>query len=168
MDGAQPYKMVSSLRLNEPIENFCIVERDGRTLVLVANGNLISICEVSTTDGESRLEQLCTIHAFQKPIMKIVYDNERQRIIAAGLDQQIKFFELFNDETEQALDEVNYQLRLQYKIKLPQAVMTFSISSDGQHYVIGLVDGSLIIKSKQLEKFEEEQDDEMRMIMNAF
>lgn len=34
--------------------------------------------------------------------------------------------------------------------------------------MIGLVDGSLIIKSKQLEKFEEEQDDDMKMIMNAF
>ena len=100
--------------------------------------------------------------------MKIVYDQERQRVIAAGLDQQIKFFELFNDTSDQPLDEVNYQLRLQYKIKLPQAVFAFSISSDGQHYVIGLVDGSLIIKSKQLEKFEEEQDDEMKMIMNAF
>jgi len=33
---------------------------------------------------------------------------------------------------------------------------------------VGLLDGSLIIKSKQLEEFKEEQDDEMKMIMNAF
>ena len=32
--------------------------------------------------------------------MKVVYDSERQRVIATGLDQQIKFFELFNDAPE--------------------------------------------------------------------
>ena len=41
------------------------------------------------------------------------------------------------------------------------------MSSDGQHYLIGLVDGSLIIKSKQLEDFQEEQDDDTKMMMNA-
>jgi U3 small nucleolar RNA-associated protein 15 len=46
--------------------------------------------------------------------------------------------------------------------------MELSFSSDGQHYVIGLVDGSFIIKSKQLEEFKEEQDDEMKMVMDAF
>lgn len=52
MDGAEPYKLVSSLRLNEPIENFCFVEKDGKLLVLVANGNLISICEVESDSLE--------------------------------------------------------------------------------------------------------------------
>ena len=93
--------------------------------------------------------------------MKVVYDPIRQRVIATGLDQQIKFFEIF--EHEGAL-----QLRLQYKVKLPGPVFTFAISSDGNHYIIGLMDGSLFIKSKHLEEFQEEQDDEMKMIMNAF
>lgn len=44
--------------------------------------------------------------------MKIVYDSERRRVIATGLDQQIKFFELFNDVPDGAQDEVNLQLRL--------------------------------------------------------
>lgn len=34
--------------------------------------------------------------------------------------------------------------------------------------MIGLVDGSLMIKSKQLEEFKQEYDDEMKMIMDAF
>jgi len=42
------------------------------------------------------------------------------------------------------------------------------MSVDGQHYIVGLVDGSLIIKSKELEEFQEEYDDEMKMIMSAF
>lgn len=44
----------------------------------------------------------------------------------------------------------------------------FGISADGQHYVVALADGSLIIKSKELEEFKEEIDDEMKMVLNAF
>jgi len=33
---------------------------------------------------------------------------------------------------------------------------------------VGLLDGSLIIKSKQLDAFEEEQDDDQKMMLNAF
>jgi hypothetical protein len=36
------------------------------------------------------------------------------------------------------------------------------------HYVIGLVDGSLLIKSKKLEEHVEEVTDEMKYILNAF
>lgn len=95
--------------------------------------------------------------------MKVAYDRVRERIIACGLDQQIKFFEMIVDEQDQSP-----QLRLQYKIKLHQPIFSFGISFDGSHYTVGLVDGSLLIKSKRLEAFEEEQDDEMKMIMNAF
>ena len=42
------------------------------------------------------------------------------------------------------------------------------MSHDGNHYVSGLIDGSLLIKSKKLEVFKKEYDDEMKMIMNAF
>jgi len=33
-------------------------------------------------------------------------------------------------------------------MKLPQAIMSLAISADGMHYVVGLIDGSLVIKSK--------------------
>lgn len=33
---------------------------------------------------------------------------------------------------------------------------------------MALADGSLIIKSKELEEFQEDQDDEMKMVMAAF
>jgi len=84
VENIQPYKLESSIRLNEPLESFCFTQQDGRTLLLAANGNLITILEVTP---EMQLEQLCTIHAFQKPIMKIVYYEERKRVIATGLDQ---------------------------------------------------------------------------------
>ena len=39
---------------------------------------------------------------------------------------------------------------------MPQPIFNFGISGDGQHYVVALGDGSLIIKSKELEEFKEE------------
>ena len=51
---------------------------------------------------------------------------------------------------------------------MPQPIFKFGISADGQHYVVALADGSLIIKSKELEDFEEEQTDEMKMVLAAF
>lgn len=85
----------------------------------------------------------------------------RKRVIAGGIDQQVKFFEIFEESQE-------LNLRLQYKIKMPHPVFGFSISFDGQHYVVALADGSLIIKSKELEEFKEDIDDEMKMVLNAF
>ena len=67
---------------------------------------------------------LQNIHAFQKPIMKVQYDFNRKRIIAGGLDQHLKFFEVFldkkdskivkeDDEAEVSDDDVKLiQLRL--------------------------------------------------------
>lgn len=46
--------------------------------------------------------------------------------------------------------------------------MSLAISADGMHYTVGLIDGSLIIKSKQLEEHKEEQNDDMKFIMDAF
>lgn len=126
---------------------------------MVANGPYISILKVDS--DSATLDLITTIHAFQKPIMKISWDATHERIIAAGLDQHMKFFEVFSESDE-------LQLRLQYKIKLPQAIMEFAISSDGQHFIIGLIDGSFLIKSKHLEEFQEEQDDETKMMLDAF
>jgi len=49
-------------------------------------------------------------------VLKLAYDKIKERIIACGLDQQIKFFELFTEE------DGEMQLRLSYKIKLPKAI----------------------------------------------
>lgn len=39
-----------------------------------------------------------------------------------------------------------------YKVKVPSEIFAFDISSDGNHYSMGLNDGSLIIKSKLIEE----------------
>jgi len=101
-DDQKPYELVSSLRLNEPIENFCFTTFEDITLILVANGNLISLVQLTHGQEEGdkpSLKSLSNVHVFQKPITKITYDKARKRVIVGGLDQQLKFFEIFNEAT---------------------------------------------------------------------
>lgn len=133
----EPYSQLSSLKFSEPVEHFCPITYKDRLVYLVANGPLISIVEVK----DEAMTLLTTFHAFQKPVLKVCWDSNKERILASGLDQQIKFFELIEENEE-------IQMRLTYKMKLPNAVFQLSVSSDGNHYVVGLLNGSLIIKSK--------------------
>ena len=41
---------------------------------------------------------------------------------------------------------------------MPSEIFAFDFSSDGNHFALGLNDGSLLIKSKLIEKSEEEMD----------
>lgn len=47
------------------------------------------------------------------------------------------------------------QLQVEFKIKLPSEIFALDLSADGNHFSLGLGDGSLIIKSKQKEHVEE-------------
>ena len=71
-------------------------------------------------------------------------------MIAGGLDNQLKFFNVSDD----------HQLSVAYKIKLPSEILAMDFSSDGNHFSMGLADGSLVIKSKMLEPAEEIKTDE--------
>mmetsp|Transcript_16430 Transcript_16430/g.27849 ORF Transcript_16430/g.27849 Transcript_16430/m.27849 type:complete len:319 (-) Transcript_16430:35-991(-) len=154
-------------------------------MVLIANSNNISVAQLTidtTPEGGKVLDLslIDTFKLFQKPVLRVQYDFAKQRVIAGGLDCQLKFFELTrkeggsgtNDTTmvneSGDLKDLGVGMRLQYKIKLPQAIFTFGISRDGQHYAVGLINGSLLIRSKQLEAFEEEQDEELKFVLNAF
>ena len=46
----EPYHLLSSVQLNESIEKFVIVRKDDRLILLVANGNLLSLVEVTDDD----------------------------------------------------------------------------------------------------------------------
>ena len=81
------------------------------------------------------------------------YDGARDRVIAGGLDCQLKFFSI-TDESE---------LSVAYKIKVPSEIFALDISADGNHFSMGLSDGSLVIKSKMLEPLEEVKTDEQRL-----
>ena len=47
-----------------------------------------------------------------------------------------------------------------YKIKVPSEIFGLDFSSDGNHFAMGLADGSLVIRSKQLEPEEEKKTEE--------
>ena len=51
-----------------------------------------------------------------------------------------------------------------YKIKLPSEVFALDVSSDGNHLALGLNDGSIIVKSKEMEQDEKEVDEEEKML----
>ena len=93
--------------------------------------------------NELLLEEKNSFYPFQKPALRVRYDCNRDRIIAGGLDGQLKFF--------QSESETPNNLQVAYKIKLPSEVFGLDFSSDGNHFALGLNDGSLIIKSKLIE-----------------
>ena len=86
--------------------------------------------------------------------MKVRYDSNRQRVLAGGLDGQLKVFSMAKDSS----------LGVAYKIKMASELFALDVSSDGNHLAFGLNDGSLILKSKKLEKAEEDQDEEAKMM----
>ena len=88
--------------------------------------------------------------------MRVRYEEKRGRVIAGGLDNQLKFFEVSN------LGE----LKLAYKVKVPSEIFCMDVSPDGNHYSIGLNDGSLLIKSKLLESLTTELDEETKLIQS--
>ena len=60
------------------------------------------------------------------------------------------------------------QLKVAYKIKLPQEISCLDVAPDGQHFAVGLANGGLLVKSKMLESNEEElETEEQKMIKNA-
>ena len=122
----------------------------GLNQIIAAQGSALSIV---TLDGAQQLKKANDYYPFQKPVSRVRYDGARDRVIAGGLDCQLKFFSI-TDESE---------LSVAYKIKVPSEIFALDISADGNHFSMGLSDGSLVIKSKMLEPLEEVKTDEQRL-----
>lgn len=90
--------------------------------------------------NETSIRRLNDFYPFQKPCLKVRYDHSKNRVIAGGLDSQLKFFQVSGEEQD--------QLQVEYKIKVPSEIFAFDIAKDGNHFALGLNDSSLIIKSK--------------------
>ena len=56
---------------------------------MLVHGNCITIAKIGDT-----IRRLNDFYPFQKPATKIRYDSVRDRVIAGGLDSQLKFFEI--------------------------------------------------------------------------
>ena len=46
-----------------------------------------------------------------------------------------------------------------YTVKLPSEILSFDISSNGENYAIGLLNGTLLVRSKKFTKEEDEQEE---------
>jgi len=81
--------------------------------------------------------------------MRVRYEPTRDRLILGSLDCHLKFFDS--------------ECRVVYNVKMPSEVMNLSLSSDGHHYAVGLNDGSLVVRSKQIAKEIDEEDPEQKL-----
>lgn len=136
------------LNVSDPIENFCQIDEYNYA---VANGNFISLIDIRNSENIVN-----TINAHQKTILNVKYDGVKQRLITAGADSHLKFHDLESQ-------------KVTYTMKLPSEVLSFDISSDGQNYALGLLNGTLLVRSK---KFTQDEDEDLNLdpeqLMNKF
>ena len=69
---------------------------------------------------DDRIRRLNDFYPFQKPVTRVIYDKTRERILAGGMDGQVKFFEIKGEDKD--------QLSVCHKIKLPCEVENLAIS----------------------------------------
>lgn len=126
------------MNLTDPIEDFASIDE---YQYAVANGNFVSLI-----DTRKESEVIRTINAHQKTVLNVRYDSIKQRLITAGADCHLKFHDLINE-------------KVMYTIKLPSEILSFDISSDGQNYALGLINGTLLVRSKKFTKEDDEDED---------
>lgn len=99
--------------------------------------------------------------------MRVRWDAARERVLAGGLDCQLKLFALERDPlTKNAL------LKVAYKVKLPQEVTSLDVAGDGMHFALGMSTGTLLIKSRRAAEAGEEDEEagmteEQKLIKSA-
>jgi len=126
------------MELTDPIEDFASIDE---YQYAVANGNFVSLIDIRRES-----EVIRTINAHQKTVLNVRYDKIKQRLISAGADCHLKFHDLVNE-------------KVMYTIKLPSEILSFDMSSDGQNYALGLINGTLLVRSKKFTKEDEEDED---------
>ncbi|TNV80314.1 hypothetical protein FGO68_gene11371 [Halteria grandinella] len=145
---------LDSVKLSLGAEDFCMVGK----MMVVANGPVLSCLEIGE---DKKFKKLAEYQSFQRPVMRVRWDATRERLLAAGLDSQMKVFSLEHTEENTPI------LKVAYKVKLPEEVSCLDISLDGNHYAMGLATGALVIKSKQLSEEDDKETDEQKLIKNA-
>lgn len=140
------------IALTDPVEDFTWINEN---LVAVANGNYVSFIDLRNSE-----EIVKTINAHQKTVLNIKYDKVRERLITAGADWHLKFHDI---NIQSGTDEVGLfnvtDEKVMYTVKLPSEILSFDISSNGENYAIGLLNGTLLVRSKKFTKEEDEQEE---------
>ena len=58
--------------------------------LVVAQGNTLTLAKLAN----DTIRRLNDFYPFQKPCLKVKYEKARERVIAGGLDCQLKFFKV--------------------------------------------------------------------------
>lgn len=146
-------KPVCSFKVENSIEDYCLLPN---SKIVIAQGNTLTLAKLA----ENTIRRLNDFYPFQKPCLKVRYDKTRERVIAGGLDSQLKFFQITGSDED--------QLTVAYKIKVPSEIVAFDVSPDGNHFSLGLNDSSLIVRSKQLEQEDLTKDDTEAKLLAQF
>jgi hypothetical protein len=77
---------IASFKVENPIEDFCLFE----DRLVVAQGNTLTLAKLA----DDSIRRLNDFYPFQKPCLKVRYDPTKKRVIAGGLDGQLKFFQV--------------------------------------------------------------------------
>ena len=78
---------LSTVKLAHQIEDLCAIH--GTPSWVVANGSLLTVLNVTAA---APLTRVADYQAFQRPVMRVRWDKTRERLMAAGMDQQLKVF----------------------------------------------------------------------------
>ena len=139
------------IAVSDPIEDFIMINEH---LWAVANGNYVSLIDFRYNDIVK------TINAHQKTVLNVKYDKVRERLITAGADWHLKFHNLNIQPSSDDLNKFSItNEKVVYTVKLPSEILSFDISSNGENYAIGLLNGTLLVRSRKFTKEDEEQED---------
>lgn len=79
----------------------------------------------------------------------------------------MKFHDLrIQNDDDDVVEVQKAEEKVMYTVKLPSEVLSFDISSDGENYALGLLNGTLLVRSKKFTKEDEEEDLDPEEVLN--
>ncbi|PVU97532.1 hypothetical protein BB561_000490 [Smittium simulii] len=115
----------------DPVESLLFYPGDA--LLIVCGGPFVKIYD--TFSGKC----VAVLGNFEKTVTSICFDGKSSRLIAGSLDQNVK---IYNTETFQLVASIKYQ----------QPILSVAMSPDDSTLVVGMVNGLLSIKKRDLSK----------------
>eukprot|EP01104_Vermistella_antarctica_P000107 TRINITY_DN1011_c1_g4_i1.p1 TRINITY_DN1011_c1_g4~~TRINITY_DN1011_c1_g4_i1.p1 ORF type:complete len:519 (+),score=128.63 TRINITY_DN1011_c1_g4_i1:519-2075(+) len=121
-----------------------VITLPGGGLVLSAGGNTVKVWDVL---GGGRL--LETLNNHQKAVTGVMYDKCSSRLFTCSLDHHVKVY-----------DVADYQVT--HSMKYSGPILCMGISPDNKHFAVGMADGMLSIKTRQVDKAEKQQEEQKK------
>lgn len=123
---------------DNPIES--VLFHPSGNSIFTAGGNVIKVWDISSHN------LINVFSGHQKTITSLGLDSSKNRIVSSSLDGHIKIYDL-----------KTYEITHGYKFNSP--VLSFSLSSDGHYFCVGMSNSKFIIKERQKETKEDDEEE---------